>query len=138
MAYLDYMGLHGTLADKMVDGGKCETERPDRVFELADRVIIVECDESQHKERACVCKQTRMVNERYMTAIMRWYTGDNRGAVVQFLKKLTDEIAQFMESDTLLTDETKNRLSQLLPSYRTGLDCIRMTYSMDRIIHQFA
>ena len=62
MAYLDYQGLVGTSTDKMVDGGKCGRERPDRLFELPVRVLIIECDENQHKERACECEQTRMVN----------------------------------------------------------------------------
>ena len=32
------------------------------LFELNDKIIILECDEHQHKDRACVCEQTRMIN----------------------------------------------------------------------------
>jgi hypothetical protein len=60
--YLDSKKLHGTSTDKIVDGGICGRERPDRVFELIDKVIILECDENQHKDRNCSCEQTRMIN----------------------------------------------------------------------------
>ena len=62
MAYLDHSGLHGTTTDKRIDNGSCGNERPDRIFELDDKVIILECDEHQHKDRPCTCEQTRMVN----------------------------------------------------------------------------
>jgi hypothetical protein len=62
MAFLDARGLAGTQTDRMLDGGVCGRERPDRVFELGEHIVIVECDEDQHRGRACVCEQTRMVN----------------------------------------------------------------------------
>jgi EsV-1-7 cysteine-rich motif len=62
MAYLDHRGLCGTTTDKRIDNGSCGNERPDRIFELDDKVIIIECDEYQHKDRPCECEQTRMVN----------------------------------------------------------------------------
>jgi len=62
MAYLDSRGFHGSSTDVTVDGGACGLERPDRVFDLGDKIVIVECDEDQHKGRACLCEQTRMVN----------------------------------------------------------------------------
>ena len=37
-------------------------ERPDVIWDLADRVVILEVDEDQHKDRACECEQTRMMN----------------------------------------------------------------------------
>ena len=41
-------------------GGK---ERPDVLWDdLADRVVILEVDEEQHRDRPCECEQTRMVN----------------------------------------------------------------------------
>ncbi len=60
--YLDSRKLNGTSTDKIIDRGVCGKERPDRVFELTDRVIIIECDENQHKDRNCSCEQTRMIN----------------------------------------------------------------------------
>jgi len=61
MAYLDAKGLKGTSTDKTIDGG-CDKERPDRVYDFGDKIVILECDEHQHRERTCVCEQTRMVN----------------------------------------------------------------------------
>jgi len=61
MAYLDAHGFLG-VTDRIVDGGECGKERPDRVLDLGDKIVIVECDEDQHKGRQCVCEQTRMVN----------------------------------------------------------------------------
>jgi hypothetical protein len=48
--------------DTIIDKGNCGDERPDRIYELCDKIIIVECDEHQHKDRPCLCEQTRMVN----------------------------------------------------------------------------
>lgn len=62
MAYLDHRGMYGTTTDKRIDNGSCGNERPDRIFELDDKVVILECDEHQHKDRPCSCEQTRMVN----------------------------------------------------------------------------
>lgn len=62
MAYLDYYGLTGESTDKVVNDGDCGRERPDRVFDFGDKIVILECDEHQHKDRQCSCEQTRMVN----------------------------------------------------------------------------
>jgi hypothetical protein len=48
--------------DTMIEGGECGKERPDRVYDFGDKIIIIECDEHQHKNRQCDCEQTRMVN----------------------------------------------------------------------------
>ncbi len=61
-AYLDTRGLKGTQSDKMIDGGACGRERPDRVYETAEFVLILECDEHQHSGRQYACDQTRMLN----------------------------------------------------------------------------
>ena len=62
MAALDARGLTGFSTDRTIDGGTCGLERPDRVFDLGDRIVILECDEHQHEDRPCACEQTRMVN----------------------------------------------------------------------------
>lgn len=62
MEYLDKKGLRGNSTDIVIDNGKCGKERPDRVFDFEDKIVIVECDEHQHRERQCECEQTRMVN----------------------------------------------------------------------------
>ena len=62
MDYLDGRGLHGSSTDKILDGGICGKERPDRVFDFPTMRLIIECDEHQHMDRPCLCEQTRMVN----------------------------------------------------------------------------
>ena len=62
MNYLDSMGLKGDQTDKIIDGGICGKERPDRIYDFGDKIVILECDENQHQERACQCEQTRMIN----------------------------------------------------------------------------
>lgn len=62
MEYLNGKGLRGNSTDIVIDKGVCGKERPDRVFDFDDKVVVLECDEHQHRERACSCEQTRMVN----------------------------------------------------------------------------
>lgn len=62
MTYLDKHKLRGNSTDVVIEKGMCGRERPDRVFEFDDKVVILECDEHQHKDRVCSCEQTRMVN----------------------------------------------------------------------------
>ena len=62
MDYLDIRNLKGNFTDKVIDGGACGLERPDRIYDLGDKILIFECDEEQHRARACECEQTRMVN----------------------------------------------------------------------------
>ena len=62
MAYLDARDMKGDSTDTTVDHGICGKERPDRIFDLGDKILILECDENQHQERQCLCEQTRMVN----------------------------------------------------------------------------
>ena len=59
--------------DKVIDKGDCGDERPDRVYELYDKIIIIECDEHQHKDRPCLCEQTRMINisQKFMSETSR-------------------------------------------------------------------
>ena len=62
MEYLNRKGLKGNSTDVIIDKGICGKERPDRVFDFEDKIVILECDEHQHKDRQCSCEQTRMVN----------------------------------------------------------------------------
>jgi hypothetical protein len=62
MSYLDTQGLVGSSTDTVVDGGICGKERPDRVYEFCDKIVILECDENQHNNIPCLCEQTRMIN----------------------------------------------------------------------------
>ena len=62
MSYLDSRELFGNSTDKIIDGGVCGKERPDRFYDFGDKIIILECDEYQHKDRNCACEQIRMIN----------------------------------------------------------------------------
>ena len=62
MAYLDARGLSGTSTDVQIESGVCGKERPDRVYDFGDKIVILECDEHQHMDRQCLCEQTRMIN----------------------------------------------------------------------------
>jgi hypothetical protein len=66
-AMLEYLDSRKDLpkplsTDTIIDNGTCGKERPDRIYDLEDKIIIVECDEDQHRYRPCECEQTRMVN----------------------------------------------------------------------------
>jgi hypothetical protein len=62
MEYLDRKGLRGNSTDVVIDKGACGRERPDRIFDFDDKIVILECDEHQHRDRQCLCEQTRMIN----------------------------------------------------------------------------
>jgi peroxiredoxin len=62
MAYLDFNDLKCESTDKVVENGACGKERPDRVYDFGDKIVILECDEHQHQDRQCLCEQTRMIN----------------------------------------------------------------------------
>ena len=62
MEYLDYINLKGDSTDIIIDNGICGKERPDRVYDFNDKIIILECDEYQHRERPYDCEQKRMIN----------------------------------------------------------------------------
>lgn len=63
-SFLDNIKEHPVAdsSDRIVDSGICGRERPDRVYDFGDKIIILECDEEQHRSRPCLCEQTRMVN----------------------------------------------------------------------------
>jgi hypothetical protein len=63
MEYLDsckFLPL-ATSTDKIIESS-CGKERPDRTYECSDKVIIIECDEYQHRDRAPECETIRMKN----------------------------------------------------------------------------
>ncbi len=62
MDFLDSKGLHGTTTDTVIDNGVCGKERPDRVFDFEDKIVVLECDEHQHRDRLLECENVRMIN----------------------------------------------------------------------------
>ena len=57
----DFESEFKIIDDKTIDTS-CNLYRPDRRYDCGTHQVIVECDEHQHQERACVCEQTRMIN----------------------------------------------------------------------------
>jgi hypothetical protein len=99
--YLDSCKLYGTSTDRIIDGGICGKERPDRIFELDDKIIIIECDENQHKDRNCSCEQIRMIN-----------IGNSFGGLpVYFIRWNPDDYIP--ELDSTLPDKLEKRYSIL-------------------------
>jgi len=60
--YLNSINLKGNLIDKIINNGECGKERPDIVYDFNDKIIIIECDENQHKQRNYDCEKKRMIN----------------------------------------------------------------------------
>ena len=111
MVYLDSKGLKGDSTDGMIDGGVCGKERPDRTYDFGDKIIIVECDEHQHRDRACLCEQTRMVN-----------IGQAYGGIpVYFIRFNPDDYTSKIETkDPVAIQKRYKVLSDLLVSIRDG------------------
>jgi hypothetical protein len=112
MDYLDLRDLKGNSTDKVIDGGACGMERPDRIYDLKDKIIIFECDEDQHRTRACECEQTRMVNIGQSFGGMpvyfiRW-NPDNYKPLGH--KKMEDIKKRYKLVADLITDITANRI----------------------------
>lgn len=98
MAYLDDKDLKGDQTDKTIDGGACGKERPDRLYDFGDKIVILECDENQHQERSCLCEQTRMIN-----------IGQSLGGIpVYFIRWNPDDYSSNKEQESL-----KNRYKTL-------------------------
>ena len=59
MADFPYTSVDKNVIDIRDCGGK---ERPDVLWDLPDRIVILEVDEDQHAGRPCECEQVRMMN----------------------------------------------------------------------------
>jgi hypothetical protein len=64
---LDAHNIFYYKSDLQLDEKSCGRERPDFIIinknlKNEPRALILEVDENQHKERDCVCEQTRMIN----------------------------------------------------------------------------
>jgi len=126
MSYLDTRGLSGLSTDKIVDGGACGKERPDRIYDLGNKVVILECDEHQHRERACECEQTRMINIGQSFGgvpvyFIRWNPDDYSCADDKKEPELVSKRHKLVGD--LISDFIKNRVK--LPS---GLVCVLYMY----------
>ena len=80
MEYLDFHGMTGDSTD-LVPKESCNKERPDRVYYFGHNVIILECDEEQHKRYTNECEIVRMFN----------IAQDNGGQKVYFIRFNPDD-----------------------------------------------
>jgi len=62
MNWLDANGFEGDQTDKMIDGGECGKERPDRLFDFGDKMVVIECDEYAHRGQSRALEEKRMIN----------------------------------------------------------------------------
>lgn len=61
LAVLRAEGHEPTTIDVPVDNS-CQRYRPDFAYDLGHTVIVVECDERQHKDRDSACERVRMLS----------------------------------------------------------------------------
>lgn len=61
MNYLDAFGHVGVSTDRRVPDS-CNREKPDRIFYFGHKVVIIECDENQHRNYPEFCEKIRMRN----------------------------------------------------------------------------
>ena len=57
---LENHGYHPTTMDEMVDGGICHKLRPDFLFDVGVRMVILEVDENSHHSYPSECELARM------------------------------------------------------------------------------
>lgn len=103
MNYLDFHGMVGNSTD-VVPSESCNMERPDRVYYFGHNVIILECDEEQHKRYTNECEIVRMFN----------IAQDNGGQKVYFIRFNPDK---YNNGDATLPERYK-LLLQILEGIR--------------------
>ena len=113
--FLDSVGLKGNSTDKIIDGGICGLERPDRVYDFGDKIIILECDEEQHRNRNCTCEQTRMVNiGQSFGGVPVYFIRFNPDDYLHFSNKNPENIkARYKLLETLLKNIKGNKYKNL-------------------------
>jgi hypothetical protein len=127
MEYLNKKGLKGNSTDIVIDRGTCGRERPDRVFDFDDKIVILECDEHQHTDRDPSCEHARMVNisQSYggmPVLFLRWnpdhYASSRPEPVARRYKRVADVLTEIR--DGLM--EPPNALLAVVYMYYDGWD----------------
>jgi hypothetical protein len=128
MEYLNQKGLRGNSTDIVIENGACGRERPDRVFDFGDKIVILECDEHQHKDRQRTCEQTRMMNiaQSYggiPVYFIRWnpdnYTSPD-GRLPELISKRYKRVADFIRDIQLNIVTLPNALLSVFYMYYDG------------------
>jgi hypothetical protein len=126
MDYLDNRGLVGTTTDTIIDGGICGKERPDRVYETDSFILILECDENQHKDRLVECEKNRMINITQSYGGMplyfiRWNPDDYiSDKLPEQLKRRYNLLGDFIESILHQKITLPNNLANVIYMYYDG------------------
>ena len=101
MGYLNRRGLKGDSTDIVIERGACGRERPDRTFDFDDKIVVLECDEHQHRDRQCLCEQTRMMNisQSYggmPVYFVRWNPDHYDSTIPESVSKRHKRVADFL------------------------------------------
>lgn len=113
MEYLNRRGLKGDSTDIVIERGACGRERPDRTFDFDDKIVILECDEHQHKNYQPECERVRMINisQSYggiPVYFIRWnpdhYAPGTPESIVKRHKRVADMLIEIRDSLTELPE----------------------------------
>ena len=126
MDFLNAEGLPGDSTDRVIDQGNCGRERPDRIYDFHDKIVIIECDEHQHQDRACECEQTRMIN-----------IGQSFGGMPVYFIRFNPDVYEPFNPKKNSEDISKRYklLKDLLKSIKTGK--IKLPYGLVSCIYLY-
>jgi hypothetical protein len=97
--------------DRIIDNGYCGKERPDFVFDFEKYIIILECDEHQHKDRQLTCETTRMIN----------ITQSYGGIQVYFIRWNPDDYKPFDKNKKMIPINTRHKtVANFIKSIQNG------------------
>ena len=133
MAYLDQRGLKGNSTDRIILDG-CDKDRPDRVFDMERLIVVLECDENQHKDRTPQCEITRMQNIAQTgfggtpVAFIRWNPDDYKADGdeeplrdrYETVGNLIDNIGNFVKTDMIFEHAPPYALACMFKMYFDG------------------
>jgi hypothetical protein len=132
MMYLDSNNLNGNSTDKIINNGECGYERPDRFYDLNDKIIILECDENQHTERDEHCETTRMINISQSFGgisvyFIRWNPDDyqpfDNDVKVEQIKKRYETLKKFLNDIIDNTIKLPHALLSVFYMYYDNWEC---------------
>lgn len=70
-------------------------------------------------------------DRRYCQSLLRYICGDSRHQLLDFLRVLVNELADFLQKQP--QDDHRVKLLQTLPAFRAGLAMLRVTYAQDPV-----
>ena len=94
--------------DRKIPEG-CGLERPDFLYDFGKLFVVLEVDEWQHRDRACSCEQTRMVN-----------ISQSLGMQTLFIRYNPDSFTINGQVSRVPTKRRLDELLRMLKQYRDG------------------